>query len=146
MVTFFLERTAPLPPREAWRRITRWHHHGATVPLTRVTVVTPPPSGPGTRIVARTGLGPIGFDDPMDVTTWRPPDGDRPGLCRLEKRGRLVTGWAELEVRPAPGDRSRVGWREEVEVRGFPSALDGLVARSGRALFGREVDRLLRLP
>ncbi|MEG3626845.1 SRPBCC family protein [Streptomyces poriticola] len=146
MVTFSLERTAPLPLDETWRRITRWQRHGATVPLTRVTVTTPPPSGPGTVIVARTGLGPLGFDDPMEVTLWQPPREDERGLCRLAKRGRVIRGWAELEVRPGPGGRSRVLWREELDVRGLPAPLDGVVGRSGRFVFGRELNHLLRQP
>src|SRR3712207_7122146 len=63
---------------EAWRRLTAWPRHGEAVPLTRVTVTTPPPTGEGTMVVARTGLGTLSFDDPMEVTVWRPPgDGDR---------------------------------------------------------------------
>lgn len=43
--------------------------------------------------MARTGIGPLAFADPMRVTVWRPPAADgRPGRCRLEKTGRLVFG------------------------------------------------------
>jgi len=143
---FQLQRTVPLPLDEAWRRLTRWHRHGEAVPLTRVTVTTPPPTGEGTRIVARTGIGPLAFDDPMEVTVWRPPQGDLPGRCRLEKRGRIVRGWAELEVRPGPGGRARVVWREQMWVRAVPGALDPVLARAGRRVFGRTVNRLLRQP
>lgn len=144
MVDFFLERTAPLPLNEAWRRLTRWHRHGDGVPLTRVTVVTPGPTREGTRLVARSGIGPFGVDDRMEVTVWQPPDGDEPGRCRLEKRGRLIRGWAELEVRPGPGGRARVLWREELRVRFLPSALDPLLERTARRVFGRAVNKLLR--
>ncbi|GAA0655847.1 SRPBCC family protein [Streptomyces thermocarboxydovorans] len=146
MAEFQLQRTVPLPLDEAWRRLTRWHRHGEAVSLTRVTVTTPPPTGEGTRIVARTGLGPLAFDDPMEVTLWQPPDGDVPGRCRLEKRGRVVRGWAELEVRPGPGGRARVVWREQIRVRGVPGVLDPVLARAGRQVFGRTVNRLLRQP
>ncbi|GAA1422164.1 SRPBCC family protein [Streptomyces thermospinosisporus] len=146
MAEFLLQRTVPLPLDEAWRRLTRWHRHGEAVPLTRVTVTTPPPTGEGTRIVARTGLGPLAFDDPMEVTLWQPPDGDVPGRCRLEKRGRVVRGWAELEVRPGPGGRARVVWREQIRVRGVPGVLDPVLGRAGRQVFGRTVNRLLRQP
>ncbi|MBY8882985.1 SRPBCC family protein [Actinacidiphila acidipaludis] len=98
MALFEIERVTPLPPAEAWRRLTTWERHSATVPLTRITVRTPPPSGTGTLFVARTGVGPIGFDDPMEVVEWEP---DR--YCRLRKTGRVVTGWAEIEVRPLGG-------------------------------------------
>ncbi|WP_053639355.1 SRPBCC family protein [Streptomyces sp. NRRL F-4707] len=146
MATFSLNRTVPLAPDEAWRRLTRWERHGDTVPLTRVTAAPPGPTRRGTLIVARTGAGPLAFDDPMEVTVWQPPYGDTPGRCRMDKRGRVVRGWAELDVRPAPGGGARVGWREELDVPLLPSLLDGVLARSGRLVFGRTVDHLLRHP
>ncbi|MFJ5261834.1 SRPBCC family protein [Streptomyces sp. NPDC088387] len=144
MAKFLLERTAPLPLPEAWRRLTEWPRHGAAVPLTRVSVVTAPPQGVGTVLVARSGVGPLHFDDRMEITVWQPPGEDTPGLCRLEKRGRVVLGWAEIEVRPGPGGRTRVLWREEIGVRFLPRFCDPLLARTGRAMFGRAVNRLLR--
>ncbi|MFE1862520.1 SRPBCC family protein [Streptomyces anandii] len=146
MVNFSLERTPPLSPDEAWRRLTRWQRHADVVPLTRVTVLTPEPAREGTRFVARTALGPLGFDDPMEVTVWRPPAGGEPGLCRLEKRGRVVLGWAEIEVRTGPGGRARVVWREELRVRFLPGLFDPVLAGAARSVFGRAVNRLLRRP
>jgi len=67
---------------------------------------------------------------------------NEPSFCRLEKRGRLVKGWAELSVEPQ-GDGSRVTWREEIKVRGVPRALDGLTRRASTRLFSRVIDGLL---
>ena len=144
MVTFQFERTAPLSPDEAWRRLTEWPRHGKVVPLTRVTVVTPGPNRQGTVFVARSGVGPLAFDDRMEVTVWRPPAEDTPGLCRLEKRGRMVLGWAEIEVRPGPGGRARVVWREELRIRLLPRLFDTPLRTAGRYVFGRAVNSLLR--
>ncbi|MFJ8106271.1 SRPBCC family protein [Streptomyces sp. NPDC096132] len=146
MVIFQLERTAPLSLEEAWRRLTEWHRHGEVVPLTRVTVVTPPPTREGTVFVARSGLGPFAFDDRMEVTVWHPPADDEPGRCRLEKRGRVIRGWAEIEVWPGPGGRTRVVWHEELRVRFLPSPFDPLLRATARSVFGRAVNRLLRRP
>ncbi|MFF0105300.1 SRPBCC family protein [Streptomyces hirsutus] len=146
MATFHLQRTAPLPLDEAWRRLTEWPRHGAAVPLTRVTVTTPPPTGEGTVFVARSGLGPVAFDDPMEVTVWQPPVDGSPGLCRLEKRGRLVRGWAEIEVRQGPGGRTRVLWREDLRVRFLPGFCDPALRAVSRGVFGRAVNTLLRQP
>ncbi|WP_404794219.1 SRPBCC family protein [Streptomyces tendae] len=146
MAVFSLERTVALPPDEAWRRLTRWERHGDTVPLTRVTAEPPGPTRPGTLVVARTGAGPLAFDDPMEVTLWRPPRGGTPGRCRLDKRGRVVRGWAEIEVGTGLGCRSRVVWREELDVGFLPPVLDGPLRRAGRHVFGRTVDHLLRQP
>jgi hypothetical protein len=114
------------------------------VPLTRVTVTPAAPTREGTVVVARSGLGPLAFDDRMEVTVWRPPADGEPGLCRLEKRGRVVTGWAEIEVRPGPGGRTRVLWREELGVRLLPAAFDRLLAGAARYVFGRALNALLR--
>lgn len=145
VVTFLIERTAPLPLPEAWRRLTEWPRHGKVVPLTRVTVLTGPPTGEGTVFVARTGFGPLAFDDRMEVTVWRPPTEDEPGLVRLEKRGRVVRGWAQIEVRLGPGGRSRVVWHEELAVRLLPGLFDPLLLAASRRMFGRAVNRLLRM-
>lgn len=150
MAFFVIERSSDLPPGEVWRRLTAWERHAGTVPLTRIDVLTPPPSGPGTVFVARTGVGRASFEDPMRVTVWQPPTTrDGHGRCRLEKTGRVVTGWAEVEVGPGPAARgagTRVTWREDLRVWRLPGAFDGVTSLSGRLVFGRVVDALLRAP
>ncbi|MGW2817195.1 SRPBCC family protein [Streptomyces sp. NPDC001415] len=143
MALFRIDRRTRLAPAEAWRRLTAWERHGDSVPLTRIAVHTAPPSGIGTVFVARTGLGPLGFDDRMEIARWQPPSESGPGVCRLEKRGRAITGWAEIEV-GGSGPGSYVIWREDLRVRGLPRALDGLTARVGRVVFGRAINVLLR--
>ncbi|GAA2327859.1 SRPBCC family protein [Streptomyces kunmingensis] len=133
-------RETELPAAEAWRRLTDWKRHGEVVPLTHVTITTPPPTAAGTVFVARTGIGRrLGFDDPMEVVAWQPPR-----RCRLVKRGRWVTGWAEIEVRALGVDRARVEWREELRVRWVPAVADPVLAMAGRWMFGRAAKGLLR--
>ncbi|MET7617310.1 SRPBCC family protein [Streptomyces sp. NPDC005408] len=143
MPTFRLTRAVALPADEAWSRVTDWRAHAAQVPLTSVSVVTPPPTRVGTRFVARSGVGRAGFDDPMEVVRWEPPEDGRPGRCRLEKRGSVITGWAEIEVLPE-GPGAVVVWVEELRIRFVPRLLDPLVVRAGRLVFGRALDGLLR--
>jgi hypothetical protein len=138
VVLFRLERVVPLPVDQAWLRLTDWPRHGEVVPLTRITVLTPPPTAVGTAFVARSGVGPLAFDDPMEVAVWRPPT-----LCRLVKRGRFVTGWAEIEVHPYGEGRSRVVWREDLTVRLLPGLFDRPLGWMARRTFGRAVDGLL---
>lgn len=143
MPEFRIDRRCPLAPAEAWRRVTDWPRHATLVPLTRTTVLTEPPTGRGTRFVARTGIGRLAFDDPMEVTDWQPPAGDAPyGRCRLVKFGSLLTGWAEIEVHPH-GTGSSVVWREDLRVAPLPRFLDPLTARAGKVVFGRALRRLL---
>ncbi|MFD8634234.1 SRPBCC family protein [Streptomyces sp. NPDC059533] len=134
----------PLPPSESWKRVTDWAGHGAQVPFTRTIIETPGPTRVGTIFTARTGVGRVTFDDPMEVVLWRPPEGTGTGLVRLEKLGRVVTGWAEIEIHRSPTGGSEIQWREDLRLRGLPRALDPLVARAGRHLFGRALARLLR--
>ncbi|MEU5811761.1 MULTISPECIES: SRPBCC family protein [unclassified Streptomyces] len=133
-----------LPAAEAWLRLTAWERHGARVPLTRTIMETAPPTRVGTRFTARTGVGRITFDDPMEVVVWQPPSGTGAGRVRLVKRGRAVRGWAEIVVSPLAGGGTEVCWREELRVRGLGRAFDPLVAAASRLLFGRVVEGLLR--
>ncbi|QIQ06247.1 SRPBCC family protein [Streptomyces liangshanensis] len=143
MTAFRIERTTPLAAEEAWRRLTDWPAHADQVPLTTISVPTPGPTRVGTVFVARSAVGAVGFDDPMEVVLWEPPAGDAPGRCRLEKRGTAVLGWAEIHVR-ARGGGSSVTWEEDLRLRLLPGAFGPLTARAGRRVFGRAVDRLLR--
>ncbi|MFW6721238.1 SRPBCC family protein [Streptomyces sp. MAR4 CNY-716] len=157
MALFEVERTVRASAVEVWGRLTDWPAHGGRVPLTRITGVSVPASGVGSRFTARTGVGRVGFDDPMEVVAWSPPGAGRAvGRCRLVKRGRVVLGWAEIEVygpEAGTGDGGdggvgavRVVWREDLGVRGVPRALDPVVAWTARRVFGRVLDGLLRAP
>jgi hypothetical protein len=141
---FLLERVSPSHVNQVWRQMTTWERHGDVVPLTQVTVVTPPPTREGTVFVARSGIGRLAFDDPMEVVTWRPPTDGVSGTCRLLKRGTFVTGWAEITVHPYGNGGSRVVWQEELRVRRLPTAFDGPLGWVARRMFGRAVDGLLK--
>ncbi|MEZ0069323.1 hypothetical protein ABIA32_005367 [Streptacidiphilus sp. MAP12-20] len=144
MAQFRLSRTVPLSATESWQRLTDWPRHGERVPLTRVFVAVGSGRAVGDLVVARTRLGRVGFDDTMEVTVFQPPGPDRPGRCRLVKRGSLVRGWAELTVSMSGSVGSaEVGWREELRVAHLPRTADPLVAAAGRWVFGRALDGLL---
>ncbi|WP_369185729.1 SRPBCC family protein [Streptomyces sp. Y1] len=152
MARFLLTRRSPLPPAECWRRLTDWPRHGERVPFTRVRVV--PGSGdvrdvhglPGDLVVARTRLGPLRFDDPMEIVELTAPAPGRDGHCRLAKRGRAVRGGAELRVRAVDGGGSEASWAEELRIAGLPALFDPVVAGVGRVVFGRLLDHLLDAP
>jgi hypothetical protein len=127
---FEIVREVRLSAEESWTRLTDWEAHGRFVPLTRIVRTD-------RGFIARTGFGPVTFDDPMEIVEWR-----EPSFARLEKRGRWVTGWAEIVVEPL-GTGSRATWREDLHVRGLPRFLDGVTRAVSRRLFSRVVDRLL---
>ena len=64
----------------------------------------------------------------MDIVEWDPPH-----FCRLEKRGRVVRGWAEISVWPIASG-SKIVWREVAHVTGVPRifARRGEGRRDGR--------------
>lgn len=142
MTTCDVVRQSALPAHEALHRLTDFKRHADFVPLTTVSV-SGPPRAIGTVVVTRTGLGPVGFDDPMEVVAWHDPEGTRPGLCRLEKRGRVLHGWAQVTV-SALETGSLVHWHEEANLPFEPRLLSRLMRPFGDVLFGRLVDGLLR--
>ncbi|MEV0189628.1 SRPBCC family protein [Kitasatospora purpeofusca] len=142
MARFVLTRRSPLPPADCWERLTAWPRHGERVPFTRVGVARGTGREVGDLVLARTSLGPLGFDDPMEIVELVPPGPGRDGLCRLAKRGRPVRGGAVLGVRAAGGG-SAVTWSEELRITGLPGFTDPIVASAARLVFGRVLDRLL---
>lgn len=131
MEPFEIVREVPLSPEDAFARVTDWVRHGDHVPLTTIRLTD-------TGFVARTGVGPVAFDDPMDVVAWDPPR-----FCRLEKRGRVVRGWAEISVEPLDLG-SRIRWRELALTRGVVGPLRRVEAALGRRLFDRVLAGLTR--
>ena len=137
MAGFSVRREVAAPATTVWRLLTDWPAMSRWVPLTRVRSV-PGPDGVGARFVGRTGVGPLGFDDPMTVTGWHPPSERDGGRCGVRKTGRVVLGDAWFVVQPLGADRCLVTWGEDVEVavlRRLPLA-GAATALGGRLVFG----------
>jgi uncharacterized protein YndB with AHSA1/START domain len=136
-------REVAAPVQRVWDTLTDWPSHGRWVPMTTVRTLSDLPGGVGARFVARSGLGPLGFDDPMTVTTWQPPTDGSPGRCEFRKTGRVVEGFAAFTMTETSPGRTRLEWTEAITVVGVrrvPGA--ELVSRvMGRAVFGRAVAR-----
>ena len=124
---------------EVWERVTDVVAHGPHVPLTSISLDAP--LGLGRTFVARTALGPLGFHDPMTVTGWPPPPAPRPRM-RLVKRGRVLGGWAEIDVRPVDGG-AEVSWTEEIYPASPLRPLGRPVARLTRRATAAMLDRVL---
>jgi len=155
MARFVVVQGVRAPATATWAALVDWPRHGEWAPLTAVRTVTDRPDGLGAQFVARTGLGPLAFDDPMTVVAWEPPagdaSGDRPGRCEVTKTGRVVRGRAWFTVTPEPRSRSRVVWTEDVtvtpqRVTRYAGPLLSLAGRLGFAAtlraFARDVERL----
>lgn len=114
--------------------------HQRLIPLTTLSW-----SGPlrrGSRFVARTALGPIAFDDVMEVIEYAAATTDSPGRCLIEKVGPLLRGSIEVTVTPE-GSGARVTWRQQLHVRHLPAALDSLAAWPARAAYLAMLRRLI---
>ncbi|GAA3297199.1 MULTISPECIES: SRPBCC family protein [Dactylosporangium] len=129
------------PAEQVWAALTDWRNHARWAPLTTVRLTTDRMDGLGAGFVARSGIGPLGFDDPMTVVRWEPPH-----RCDVDKHGRVIRGKAWFEVVALSGERCRVDWSEDVTV--VPHRLDrltgGLVALVGKAGFGQALRKMAR--
>jgi carbon monoxide dehydrogenase subunit G len=93
------------PQQQVWDVLTDWDVHDRWMLLTRA-------SGgrhEGATLEAFTGVGRIGFVDPMIVTVWEPPL-----RAVVRHTGRVVHGSGSFEVERLAPARSRVVWSEWV--------------------------------
>lgn len=137
---------SPASAERTWRALTDWPSHGRWVPLTSVRVLTPTGRGVGARFVGRTGVGRLGFDDPMQIVEWREPADGVPGWCRVVKQGRLLVGEAWFEVLPRTSGGSVVSWTEDVEIAPvrLTRPLAPLIRLVGRLAFTRSLRAMSR--
>lgn len=146
MAIFRIRIESPLTAPEAWRRILDVHRHEDVVPLTTMSGAKYAAElAPGSRFVGRTGVGPVGFDDPMVVDEITAPTVDTPGLARIRKEGNVVRGWIELTVTPSVHGGSVVEWVQQISVWGVPSAAGAVTAAVAKAAYGQALERLLEL-
>ncbi|OYO25236.1 hypothetical protein CGZ93_01945 [Enemella dayhoffiae] len=138
-----VERTGRFPA-DALAALLDLDAHTAVIPFTRVRH-----DGrelrEGTEFVARTAVGPVGFDDRMRVEQWLPPVEGRVGRVLISKRGRPLGGRIEILVRP-DGRGSVVEWRQELTVLGLPGLLGRPAAAVAAAAYGSVIRRLLACP
>ena len=123
--------------------VTDWPRQREWIPLTYVELA-PRPDGDdparrvGGRFRAWTGLGPIGFWDPITITAWEEqPDGS--GRCDILHTGRVVRGDAQFQVVARGPDTCTATLWERLEVPGGP--VGALLWRLLRRILGPVLDR-----
>ncbi len=137
--SFRLELFVDGPPEGVWEQLWDLDRHTAAVPLTRVRGE----EGElrlGSRFVARTAVGPIGFDDVMIVDAWEPPS-----LAVISKCGRVLTGTITVEL-AAEGEGTRVVWTQHYGARGVSSGVAALARPLVAAGYRRSLAKILAHP
>lgn len=99
------------PPEKVWAALVDWERQGEWMLFTRVRATGQGGHGVGGRIEGWTGLGPLGFTDPMTVVIWEPP-----ARCVMRHTGRVVRGAGAFEVVDLGGGRSRFVWSEFLDL------------------------------
>jgi Polyketide cyclase / dehydrase and lipid transport len=112
------EVTVDAEPGRVWRAAVDWPRQREWIWATRVTGG----QGTGAEVTGWTGIGPIGFTDPMVITEWDPPR-----RCVLRHTGRVVRGTGIFEVIPR-GPRSEFRWIEQLQLP-VPPAVGRLAGR-----------------
>jgi len=130
------------PAALVWDYVTDWPRQGEWIPFTKVEVVGAGPAHDvGGRIRAWTGLGPVGFWDPMTITTWE-ADPDGSARCEVLHRGAVVRGDGEFAVVANGPAACTFVWWERLYLPLGP--LGGLLWRLGGWAMRRGVDAALR--
>lgn len=146
--------------QECFARLFDLAAHDRLIPLTSVRAEPPSvPLAEGARFIARTGLGPLGFDDPMEVVVWRPPGPRHPGRATIVKHGRVITGRIDAIVTAREGSAregtareetaregsagSTVYWTQQIGWPWLPTFLDRPVTFVARLAYARMLRRLV---
>ena len=141
------------PPARVWQVALDWSRQHEWIWATRVSGG----AAAGAAVAARTGLGPAGFTDTMEITEWDPPR-----RCTVRHTGKVIRGTGIFEVVPVsggagngggngpgngPGNGAEFRWTERMPV---PAPLAGPVGERllipiGRWFLQTSLRRLARL-
>lgn len=124
-------------PGRLWQIAMDWPRQDDWMLATRVRGG----QGVGAKVVARTGIGPVGFTDTMVITQWHPPH-----RCVVRHTGRVVRGTGVFEV-ARRGSMSEFAWTEQLYLPWPASGRLGqwLIARPARWLMEASLRRFTRL-
>jgi Polyketide cyclase / dehydrase and lipid transport len=111
-----IERSVDIdaPASEVWDYVTDWPRQEEWIPQTRVENVDEA-RGLGGRFRAWSGIGRVGFWDPMTITAWE-RDADGGGRCEVLHCGSVVKGEGEFAVVARGAHASTFVWAEVVVV------------------------------
>ena len=133
------ELPADCAPDVALRRLLDLRAHTRLIPFTRVTpAVAAEELVVGSRFVGRTGVGGLGFDDPMRIESLT----FEPAAATIVKLGRAIRGDVRITATPTTTG-SLVRWQQSVQLPWLPGFLQPTAARLLRAGYRGVLRRLL---
>ena len=109
IATLVLKVPVDASVEQTWLAATDWAGQGGWMLGTTVRTTHNDGQGVGGAISAFTGLGRIGFVDPMTITRWEPPH-----RCHVLHTGKLVRGTGAFEVEPSADGTAVFVWREDL--------------------------------
>ncbi|SHG34447.1 SRPBCC family protein [Streptoalloteichus hindustanus] len=108
LVRVELSTVVPAPPEVVFAAATDWTRQREWMLGTQSHVVAGSGRDVGSRVIAFTGLGDLGFLDTMEIAVWDPPH-----RCEVRHLGHLLHGVGVFAVRPH--DRGAVlTWEERL--------------------------------
>ncbi|HUZ55241.1 MAG TPA: SRPBCC family protein [Streptosporangiaceae bacterium] len=122
--------TIDADPERVWELAFDWSRQHEWIWATR----TSGGHGLGAGVTGRTGIGPVGITDTMEITEWDPPR-----RCTVTHTGNIVRGEGIFEVLPR-GSRSEFRWTERILL---PAPLLDLVPAAAQPTFARVACALL---
>lgn len=141
MVDLMLAVDIRAEPEVVFEALVDWVHQGEWMLGTKVHPTSGEGRGVGATISAFTGVGPVGFTDPMEITVWEPPL-----RCHVRHLGRIVRGTGAFDITPIAAGRSRFTWSEQLELPGGAAGRAAFVAVRPLAVAGvnRSLTRFAR--
>lgn len=135
-VSFTLTQDWNVDQHRLWAALSDWLGHNEWIPATTVRILEGD-GGLGTKFVARTAIGPFGFDDNMTVIEF---DAHTTHAV-VEKTGPLLKGSAGFRIEPREHGCHLI-WFETVHVPFLPRLLAPAGAALGRRMFELALNRL----
>ncbi|MDO5727197.1 MAG: hypothetical protein Q4Q03_04675 [Bowdeniella nasicola] len=125
------------PASETWQRLWDLTRHSAAIPLTHVFSHRDQELGPGVRFIARTGIGPLHFDDRMVVRQW-----EEPSRAVIAKVGSYLRALITIELDDNNGV-TRVCWKQRYRIVYMPACISHMINPVIRHAYRRALDKIL---
>lgn len=144
--SFTVHFDTPLAPEDALRRILDLRQHDRIIPFTRLTpTMAADQLRPGTEFVARTGIGPVGFNDVMRVERINLGDDQSEAGALISKHGRVIHGTIQVTITPGTAG-SHISWHQSVHLPWLPGFVHAPAVRIMRLGYRRVLSQLLAAP